>query len=375
MLLDLLPSLWESIITALTEIYSKVELNNLLPYKYVYVKLAFAFILNVSALLLSMRLKALSIIYLLSLFLLGTSKIEAQGQSLSIYPPVLEVQATPPSSPVVPLIIQNNNNEDITLRIELIPIKQSGLNGDIQLVPELINEGFYPYYRNKIQFLVDDRKVDSLILSPLETKEVNVNINLTEGDPPGDYYYSIVFISGSSFQDETSLSQLPAGIASNLLLSIGPKKPAGGGIVEFDTSTFKNSGPVDFSLKLHNASKHLIAPSGSVSVYNLFGQKVGSIDLLSQYILANSDRYLVDEIQSSPSALLTNSFNSAPKVIWSEKFLLGFYTAEAKVLLEENGHILSSKTYFFAFPLYLFFPLVILIFIALSIYLRVKKKV
>lgn len=310
-----------------------------------------------------------------SLLILPT-QVSAQEQSLSIYPPVIEVQTSPPSSPTVPIIIQNNIEADVNLKIELIPFKTNGINGEVILLPDEANKGFYPYYRDRIQFLVDDKKTESISLAPLESKQVLLNINLAKGDPPGDFYYSIIFVSGQNGPSGTSVSQLPAGIGTNLLLSVGPKDFSAGAISQFTTSSFKANGPVDFSLKLHNSSKHVINPTGSIIIKNIFGQNVGTVKILPQYILAGSDRFMLDTNQSSPAAKLTyEDPNSTPKVTWEEKFLLGFYRAEATILLEENGRSVTSSTYFFAFPLYLFFPLVIVIFVVLSIYLRVKKKI
>lgn len=310
----------------------------------------------------------------MSLFVL-VPKSEAQSQSLSIYPPVMEVQTTPPSSPTAPIVIHNNNVEDVSLKIELIPIKQADATGQILLQPELISKGFYAYYADRIQFLVDDKKTETIELEALETKEVILNINLEKGDPPGDYYYSVVFISEAKEPDQTSTSSIPAGIATNLLLSIGPKSQASGGIIEFTTSTFKNSGPVEFSLKLHNASRHLIEPQGSIEIFDLFGKKVGVVEVLPQFILSNSDRYLIDLSQATGEARLAFDNDYKPKIVWPEMFLMGFYKANAHIQLEENGKKIEAVTYFLAFPLYAFFALAVFIFVALGIYLKVRKKI
>ena len=310
-------------------------------------------------------------------FLIISQPVFAQGASLSIYPPVIEIQTTPPSSPLVPITIQNNNESDVTLKIALIPFKQKGLNGDIELNPEASDQGFYKYFKDKIQFLVDGKKTDTITLAPLEAKEVDLNINLQKGDPPGDYYYSIVFLTENNSLNDTSSSLLPAGIATNLLLSIGPKDKSIGGISEFTTSFFKKSGPVEFKLKVHNASSHLVLPTGKLTIKNILDQTVGVVNILPQFVLAGSDRYLVDSLQASPSAAL-KSFRQDPdignQVVWPETFLLGWYSATAQIQLEENGNIISANTYFFAFPLYFFFAIVIIIFIITSIYLKVKKK-
>lgn len=317
-----------------------------------------------------------AIILCAAIYLANTSSVSAQGQSLSIYPPVIEIQATPPSSPVVKLVIQNNNSEDVALKIELIPLKPNGTTGDVTLMPSLSDKGFYPYYKDKIQFLVDNKKTDTITLQALETREIDLNVNLEKGDPPGDFYYSIVFISSGSQPQDTSVSSIPAGIATNLLLSIGPKSQASGGIAEFTTKGFKSNGPADFYLKLHNASSHLIQPQGTVEIYDIFGRKVGKVTVLPQYILANSDRYLMDQAQATGEARLAfNESTNKPKIVWPEEFLLGLYKAKANIILEENGKKIEAVTYFFAFPTYLFFALTIVLFVIISIYLRVKKKV
>ena len=324
-----------------------------------------------------MKRKAIFGILILLVFLsIAKTNIQAQEQSLSIFPPVIEVQTTPPSSPTTPIIIQNNAENDLQLKIELIPFKTNNITGEIRLVPNDISKGFYPYYRDRIQFLVDGKKADTIILAPLESKQIELNINLAKGDPPGDYYYSIVFINQQEGPSGSSVSQMPAGIATNLLLSIGPKDQSSGSISQFKTSSFKTNGPVEFELKVHNSSKHLINPTGTIQIQNLFGQNVGAVKILPQYILAGSDRFMLDDNQSSPEAqLASQQLNSTPKVIWPEKFLLGWYEAKATILLEEDGRKYTQSLYFFAFPLYLFFPLVTILFIVLSIYLKVKKKI
>jgi len=318
-------------------------------------------------------MRARSSILAICAILFSASRAFAQGQSVSIYPPVIEVQSTPPSSPSLPIVIQNNNSEDVVLKIELIPFRTNNSSGEVVLFPDEISKGFYPYYKGRIQFLIDGKKTDTVTLQALESKEIELNINLTKGDPPGDFYYSIVFISQGQKGAESNVTSIPTGIASNLLLSVGPKDVASGGISQFSASSFKSKGPVEFTLKLHNASKHLINPTGTIEIANTFGKPVGLVKLLPQYVLSRSDRYLVDDSQSTSSAQTTTLLDATPKAIWPEKFLFGWYKATATVQLEENGPTFKAITYFFAFPLYLFFPLVIALFVIISIIYRIRK--
>ncbi len=299
----------------------------------------------------------------------------AQEQSISIYPPVIEVQTTPPSSPSVPIIIQNNTDTDVSLKIDLVPIKQNGATGIVNLDESLSDKGFYKYYEERTQFLLDDKKVITLDLQPLESREIALNINLSKGDPPGDYYYAVTFLSSGKSLNDASTSRIPNGLATNLLLSIGPKTKSTGGVSEFKTKSFVTHGPVPFELKLHNSSTHLISPTGNVEITNIFGQKVGKLEILPQYILSGSDRYLVDTLQASSEARLAyNETDNTPRVVWQDQFLLGLYKAKASIMLDEKGPKIEAITYFIAFPLYFFIPIVVVIFIGVGIYLRVKRK-
>lgn len=299
----------------------------------------------------------------------------SEGQSLTIYPPIIEVQVEPPSSPTVPIVIQNNIEEDVSLKIELIPFIQKGTNGEVVLTPKSSEVGFYPYYRERIQFLLDGKKISTLDLSALESREIVLNINLSEGDPPGDYYYSIVFISDGKNTIGTSATKIPAGIATNLLLSIGPKDKATGGISEFKTKSFTTKGPIDFSLIIHNGSKHLIQPTGNVQITNILGKKVGNIDILPQYVLSLSDRHMIDVNSPNEDRFTNEKDTHDPQVRWREKFVFGWYKATATISLSSDSRPIQSVSYFLAFPLYFFIFVVILLFIAISIYLRVKKKI
>jgi hypothetical protein len=149
-----------------------------------------------------------------------------------------------------------------------------------------------------------------------------------------------------------------------------------GGIVEFKTSFFNTQGPIEFSLLVHNGSKHLIQPEGNVEIEDLFGRKMASINILPQYILSGFDRFLMDDVIATGEARLSYNNNIfTPKIVWKEHLLLGFYKASAKVQLDQDSSIIESSTYFIVFPVYFLIGIVILLFISISIYLRVRKKI
>ncbi len=325
-------------------------------------------------------MKKLVIFLILLLFLskLSTKPISAEALSLGIFPSVIEIQATPPSSPETTVAIQNFEDLPAELKIQLLPIKMTDeKNGTIEYLPD--NEDSLPQaIKRKIQILDNGKKINRLTLAPNETRDLTININLDKGDPAGDYYFSLVFLSEGIELSDTNASQIPAGIGTNILVSIGPKLSSSGIISEFKTKPFFSSGPVPFNLLLQNDSPHLIVPTGSITIKNLFGKKIANIKILPQYVLANSERYLVDANQVGTNEKYLSEVAKVkvanPIVFWPENFLLGYYKATVAIQLDENSTTTAS-TSFFAFPTYLYFVLIILIFVGISIYLKVKRKI
>lgn len=315
-------------------------------------------------------------VVLFSVFYFPKSAL-AEGLSLGIYPPLIEIQTIPPSSPETPITIENFDGLPVDLSIELKPIRLSSLNnGIVELINEKNEDSLNKAIQSKIQVLDEGKKINAITLNPYQVKNLTLNVNTTQGDAPGDFYFAILFISKGIEINQSSSSQLPGGISTNLLLSIGPKRASIGIIETFKTNSFFESGPVPFTIVLKNNSKHLVVPSGNIIIKNMLGKEVGKIDILPQYVLADSKRYLIDksQISSESSSKTKDNTLSTPKTVWKERFLLGFYNATLNLKLDKESQNIAKTITFFAFPTYLYFVIIIVIFVSLSIYLKVRKK-
>src|SRR6185312_6850779 len=147
------------------------------------------------------------------------------------------------------------------------------------------------------------------------------------------------FLSQPIKGGQQSNSAVAGGISTNVLLSIGPSGKTTGNIEEFSAPIFTTGGPVPFSLKVSNTSKHFISPQGTILIKNMFGQTIGKVDLLPVNILSNTSRFL-----PSKNALDTHA-------IWPEKFLLGPYSATLTLALSDQGPVYYRTIYFFALPI------------------------
>lgn len=309
-------------------------------------------------------MKKFTIFVLLSIcyLLFATFPAFAENVSLGIYPPIIQINATAPSNVLTDLTIQNLSDTTVELNIILKPFKPSDReNGqviftDSSSLPD-------PSVLDRI-YIFDpsvslNQSINELTLAPKQNKKLNLQIKIPNTSVKGDYYFSLVFVSKIKEINVTA-SQNSAGIASNILLTIGGKDNLSkGSIAEFSSPLFLNKGPVPFTVRIKNTSDHFITPKGNVIIKNMFGQTVGKIDLLPVNILSGSVRQVTSSSEDS--------------ALWPENFLLGPYTANLTLALSDAGPIFRKEIRFFALPASYIVSLIIGILLLTHVIVRVKS--
>lgn len=294
--------------------------------------------------------------------MLLTGSASASDVSLGINPPIIQVNATPPTAIKQPLTIQNGSESPVTLSVTLRPFTTKDTLGEVNFLGEkdliLRDKNIF----QKIQILDNDSPIDEVTLQPKEKKTLTLKIGLPKDEPPADYYFSVVFLSKEA-AGENNGPAIAGGIASNVLLSIGPKNPATGYIEKFAAPFYVTNGPIPFTVIVHNLSPYYISPQGQILIRNLFGQLIGKVDLLQENILANSSRSLPD-----------TRIYAADKAIWPEVFLFGPYKATLTIALSPQGPIFHRTIYFFALPLPYLIGLVSFLVIGVFIVTRIRKR-
>ena len=306
----------------------------------------------------------------------------AQGDefSLGIYPPILEINAQPPANIEANIYLQNLSDFPQNLKIILKSFRPSERgDGTLRYISKDTIEGPDPLILQKIKVYDQDIALDILSLDPFESRELTLKISLDSGDPLGDYYFSVIFVSQETQDTDISQSQIPGGIGTNVILSVGQKGVVQGEIKEFSIPRILGSGPVPITLWLQNNSSHYVLPTGRIIIQDMLGREAGQVSILPQHVLANSARFMIDTDQASPSASLEDQISRLSKkhavLIWPKKFLFGLYTAYAHVKLSENGPVFETKTSFIALPTYMLFAISFLAFVLIGIYLKVKRKI
>jgi hypothetical protein len=326
-------------------------------------------------------------------FCLLPSKTYAQQSSLTVSPPLIEIEAIPPTSLETPISVKNNSDEEIELQVLLKPFIQSAKeNGEVQFLKDTdAFPGANKKIAEHIEIRENSRKITSLTLLPKEKKELDLYVGIDKDEPHSDYYFAVVFlppaITSKSNEEDDNGSNIRGGIGINVLLSVGPRNDAKGLIEAFSAPSFLQSGPVPFNVRIKNTGSHYITPTGSVLIENLFGQKIGRITLHQANILTGSSRAFVsdesfkEQLKAQQTAekkgtapIVPNTTVTNPVVIWPEKFLVGPYTATLRVSLSPKGPEMTRQLRFFAFPGQLLIALVIGIVILIVVKKRVDSR-
>ncbi len=315
----------------------------------------------------------ISLLLAFSSYLIIVNQVHAASISLGVFPPIIQINATPPADAQSPLSIENHSDQELHVKIDFKPFVASDQeDGQIKYIDQKDANFADPLIFDRVKIYDGDLETSEFDLTPGQKKDLSLRVTVPKGSPQADYYFSIVFLSSPKDFGGQSASQNLTGIASNVLLSIGQGEITGN-VQEFSVPLFVENAPVPFTVRIKNTSNHFITPKGEIVISNIFGQKVGIINLLEANVLAQS-------VRSIPSSEFANEDNAslAPQdgtfAYWSDKFVLGPYKATLNLALSDKGPVYSQTILFFAFPFKLAIGLIISILLLIYIIARVKSR-
>jgi hypothetical protein len=277
-----------------------------------------------------------------NLFIAQTANAASLG--LSVNPPTTIIQVISPATLIKPLSIQNKGDAKVTLQIQLKSFKPKGENGGIEYLKNA------SAILNSIQILDAGTPTDKILLNPGQQKNLELSINLPQDIRISNYYFSVIFISIDMPLIKSSSSINQIGIASNFLLSVGPKEAPKITLEQFSSAKLFERSPIPFTVKIKNNGNHLLNPIGEIVIKNIFGQNVDKIELSKTNILYDSSRIITP--------------------VWKNNVLLGFYTATVNIYLPNKNLIATKTISLFVFP---FQEIVIIISIIALLGITIKK--
>ena len=221
-----------------------------------------------------------------------------------------EINVQPGQTVVQEITVTNRISDD---RLFILEVEDIAGSKDGSRAVRLLGEERGPY--GIVDFISFPE--DSIELELGERARIPVTITVPPDAEPGGYYGSVL-VSTLRIKEDGSVegprSPIIARVGSLFFLTIGGDAVEEGETTEFSLIEDKwwyESGPIDFGVVYENIGSLHVNPYGEVQLVNMFGEQVGFIELEPWFVLPNSLR--------------------VREVSWDREFLLGRYTATAKI--------------------------------------------
>ncbi len=248
------------------------------------------------------------------------------SQGLTISPFLLERQMQKGDTTEEIIDITNTSSRALPVVVTVNDFYPQGDNGE----PIFLDAGKGdPHYSLSSWLKIESNPKP--ILQPGEKTSINFSITPPADAEDGGHYGALLF----TFQGGTAEGSAVAvtqKLGAIILVKLG-KAVTGGTISEFKTTkSFYEYAPVDFLTKFKNSGNVHVKPRGGIVITNWFGRKVATVlvNENANNVLPNSERL----------------FNST----WNTGFAFGHYKAEAQLVYDDTGTIVTSVTYFWIIP-------------------------
>ncbi len=271
--------------------------------------------------------------------LAATAKPSAPGtgQALEIAPPLIEVSGNPGQTITAKLYLRDISAIPLVVTNQINDFKAQGDSG----VPQIIfnSSANDPY--SLIGFI---SPLPTLLLQPQQIKLLSVVINIPKDASPGGHYGVIRFTGTPASLTGSSGVSLSASLGALVLLTVN-----GHLVQNLETSSFnitQNGGhpssffqsePLTFNELLKNTGNVHVAPSGIVTIKDMFGHQVISLNINEGLgnILPSSSRQFSETLSS---------------VDFTNKRLFGRYTATFNVSYGSPKKTLTDTLTFWVIP-------------------------
>ncbi len=196
----------------------------------------------------------------------------------------------------------------------------------------------------------------SVVVPPLDYREIPFTVNVPYGTDPGGYFAAIFASVIPPEPSGNGAVALQNDVGTLLLFRVNGKFLEGETVLEFNTKDKKsiiNHLPIEFYFRFQNSGKDRAQPLGDITIHNMFGgvTKViaanrGAGNVLPEsirrfdaaWVTAGGDQ--VEDFQGEVKQPELKSFIDSVKYQWNN-FALGRYSADLKLTVNND----SSRTY------------------------------
>lgn len=272
------------------------------------------------------------------------------GQALEIAPPVVSLSADPGKTLVVLINLRNISSGNLLVTNEINDFVAAGEDGTPKILLNDDNTDNPFSLRGWIS------PIANINLIPRQIKTINVTIKVPKDATPGGHY-GVIRFTGNPEELKTTGVSLSASLGSLILINVSGKATEKLSLVEFTASKGGKSSnvfeasPITFTQRIKNSGNIYLAPTGRITITDMYGKKVGivNINLQARNILPDSTRKFEAALDES---------------VLGNKRLFGHYTAELHMTYGSENKSLDSTISFWVIPYKLITTAVVAIVIA-----------
>jgi hypothetical protein len=270
----------------------------------------------------------------------------ATALGFAVSPPSAELTANPGQMVGGTVKVINLTDSTLSLVVDKNNFVARGEEGEVDLIEENTKYSLAPWFK------VGPGKID---LPPRGTVSFSYSVDVPLDAEPGGRYGSLVF--------HTNPEKLPAGesgasirqqLGMLIFLRINGTAHEQINIASFKTEkSFYEIGPIKFDTRISDTGNVHAKPTGTITIKNLFGMKVGTVDLEPKNVIPGATRH-------------TES-------TFKKKWMLGVYKATL-VLKNGDKQQLTASTNFTVVPYKLLAIILIVIIILYVLFWRSRKR-
>ncbi len=201
-----------------------------------------------------------------------------EALSVTVTPPLFQLTIGPGETWSSAVKVVNSNNYDVTYVAQVVDFEQNGETGQSKFVPLIESFANEPVPTNSLGSWIDYSK-EPFTVPAGKTGEVAFTVRVPLNADPGGHYAAIMVgpYQESRKADGPSM-RISSFVTSLLFVRIKGEVIESGRIREFTSEKQLYQNPLaNFSLRFENTGNTHLRPTGSITIFNMWGKKRGEV--------------------------------------------------------------------------------------------------
>ena len=267
---------------------------------------------------------------------------------LAVSPPTFDLAANPGDTLKNSIRVDNLTDQVLEVTVDKQNFVASGEDGQADLTEDTTPYSLATWIRPA---------VTQLSIPAKSSRTVAFTVAVPNNAEPGGHFGSLIFRSQSRPLAGTTGVSVSQQIGALLFLRVAGNLKDQASVVSFNSDkSFYEYPPIDFLARIKNEGNVHFKPEATITVTNMFGQKVATLPVDGRTVLPGSIRKMT---LASP---------------WKPKFLFGNYRSTLSVVYGDKKQILTATTSFWVIPYKLVGIILLVLLVVLIFIIRRRKR-